>query len=254
MTRFRRLLRAERRKVTSSAMLPGIAAVAAAFSLLNVVVSIAIAGSERAEQANLRLDDPEHVRSILTMATGASLFAVALGVLMMTSEYRHGTITGAFLGEPRRGPVMLAKLVAALGLGVLLAAVIEAVVLAVALPWITAKGYDTRIGDASTVRALAGTVVATGLWCTFGVAVGALLRNQIGALLTALGWLLVGESVVLIALPDVGKFLPSGAAAAVAGQTGAHYLGWWVAAAVMVGYVAVFSAAAAAYTLRRDIT
>ena len=44
---------------------------------------------------------------------------LVLGVLAITTEFRHGTASSTFLATPRRYPVMAAKLAAVLGLGLL---------------------------------------------------------------------------------------------------------------------------------------
>lgn len=60
---------------------------------------------------------------------------------------------------------------------------------------------------------VAGGAVAAALWAPIGLAVGALLRNQIAALVGLLAWVLFVESLLFGVLPDTGRFLRASPAA-----------------------------------------
>ena len=64
-----------------------------------------------------------HVSKALSSAALTSVVMLALGVLIIAGEYRHRTIMQTYLGQPRRGLVLAAKLVTAGVLGAVLAAV-----------------------------------------------------------------------------------------------------------------------------------
>ncbi len=56
---------------------------------------------------------PEGINAVFANAAGGYLFALIMGILIMTNEYRHGTAVGTFLVTPKRSTVLLAKLIAA---------------------------------------------------------------------------------------------------------------------------------------------
>ena len=73
----------------------------------------------------------------LALAQGASFFgilATVLGILLVTNEYRHGTVMTTFLAEPRRERVLGAKLVIALLAGAALGLATMAISTLVAAP------------------------------------------------------------------------------------------------------------------------
>jgi hypothetical protein len=82
----------------------------------------------------------------------------------------------------------------------------------------------------------------------------------VAAIVLALVWVLLVESLIVAFLPAVGRWLPGGAASAVlqAGVGGgggpAQLLPVWGGALVMLGYAVVLAWLAALTTLRRDIT
>ncbi len=65
------------------------------------------------------LDTAEAIRTVYATSAfqGAYIFAMILGITGMTGEYRYQTITPTFLATPRRARVVLAKMVAHLGVG-----------------------------------------------------------------------------------------------------------------------------------------
>ena len=56
---------------------------------------------------------PEGINAVFANAAGGYLFALIMGILIMTNEFRHGTAVGTFLVTPKRSTVLVAKLIAA---------------------------------------------------------------------------------------------------------------------------------------------
>jgi ABC-2 type transport system permease protein len=246
-----RLVRAELAKLRTVRLFYGVAAAMAAFGALTVVANVTSAG----QQGNppLSADDlPAVVGSPATMLAGA---ARLLGILGMAGEFRHHTITQTFLTTPDRGRVVAAKLVAYLLAGIAVAVLTLAVTMAVALPWLSAKGLAVSALDGDLGRVLAGTLLAAGLCGLLGVGVGALVRNQVAALVGALVWVVVVEGLLLNLLnaPSLGKWLPSAVAAALTNPGGDH-LSRWAAALLFAAYGFAFALAGTRFVVRRDIT
>ena len=74
-----------------------------------------------------------------------------------------------------------------------------------------------------------------------GVALGALTRNTIGAIVAAIAWALFVEQVILNAVvPGIEKWLPTGAAIGLTNAPGSgHFLSPAVAGAVLTGYAVI---------------
>lgn len=66
----------------------------------------------------LPINDALLARTVFTSGLSVGyLLTLAVGVLMVGSEYRHQTITATFLATPRRATVMAAKVLALLVIG-----------------------------------------------------------------------------------------------------------------------------------------
>lgn len=246
------LLRAEWLKVTSTRMLLGMLVGALAFTALGVVAQIFASGQPGAPA----LTDPAAVRGVYASAGSAAIFVLVLGIIGMTTEYRHMTVTSTFLATPQRGRVMVAKMVVHAVLGLVFAVV--AFVLAVALAAVLLPLKEHASIEPSVVwQIFGGALLAFAFYGVVGVALGALIRNQIAAILAALVWVLLVEALVVAFLPKVGKFLPGGAANGVLQATSFSsegYLPVWQSSLVLLGYGVLFAVIAARTTLRRDIT
>ncbi len=145
------LVRAELLKIRTTRMWWGLLIGAVVFAALAASISAAVAGSAQAgapgqnPAMTFQLDDPAMLRSIYSQGfSGAYLFAMILGIVGMTGEYRHQTITPTFLATPRRGRVVLAKIVTYAGMGLFygLVATVAAVVAGGAVILVAATTSD----------------------------------------------------------------------------------------------------------------
>lgn len=201
----------------------------------------------------------EHQLTLIDTTGAAALLALILGITVITSEFRHGTITPTLLAEPRRERVLVSKAIATAVLAVLLDLLALVVVYAVALPWLSLVDAELHLfgGDAGT--RVAQSFLASVLWALMGLAIGSVVHSQVAALVGALVWMFIVENVVsaLFAWMDIGdaaRYFPFRALNAAGGANGDGALSYWPAVAVSVAWVAAIGAAGIARTLRRDIT
>jgi ABC-type transport system involved in multi-copper enzyme maturation permease subunit len=190
--------------------------------------------------------------------TIAALFAALLGALSITGEIRTGTIRPTFLANPRRARVIAAKALAGALAGLAVGLVAQALTLGVEVAGLAARGIDLGIDAGDAAQLLAGGAVAGALFAAIGVGVGALVRNQVAALVGLCVWLLLIEPILLGDLPGVAKFGPGAAAGALAGAIQTQVADDLVAPALGALLLAVYAAAAAAAgalaTVRRDVS
>lgn len=190
----------------------------------------------------------EDVGPIREVQTGTGLLMVmllVLGVLAITTEFRHGTASTTFLAAPRRYPVLVAKLGAVLAAGLLVGLAYVAVNGGLALPLFEAReGNLPPAGD--LVAVYAGVVVSFALLCAFGLGVGAIVRNQVGAIIVALAFFFVLSPLPELLPGDIGDYFPAQAVGSLHGLPeatedglsqvgGGLVLAGWSAALVLIG-------------------
>ncbi len=175
---------------------------------LTVVANVPTAG---AGHPAVSLTDPNLLAGLVGIGFAVpEVFMVLLGGLAVTQEFRHSTATATYLGEPRRHRVLLAKWLSP----ALASTVITSASLLVSLP-VGAAVISARGGDATLTPRLWQTIgagfVVMAAYAVIGVAVGALVRNQIITVVGVLVWMLVVEQIVIPAYPTAGRWLPAGA-------------------------------------------
>ena len=235
-------------------------------TLLLVGVSLgflmAFAGVSQNGSALPALDTAQWAEIAWSGGSSAGIFVMILGVVLMTSEYRYQTITGTFLVTPRRGLVIVAKLVAGLIVGALFGLVVLIFQAVTVIPAVTIAGGEFSLSASRIPQISIGILATLALYALFGIGLGALVRNQIAGIVAAIVWSYVVESIftAIPALHGVGKWLPAGAAQALMSidvDTGLGRPEWlpaWAGALVLVAYGLLFAAVATATTVRRDIT
>ncbi len=136
-----------------------------------------------------------------------SVIILIVAILLVTTEFRHGTIGRTLQLTPSRTRVLTAKTITGAAYAVaffLTSLVIVAVVVAIG-----AAVKDVPIGVGSeTLGALWQGPVGLILNAAFGVAIGALLRSQVVTITVTLVWLFVAEQLVAGLLPEVGRWMP----------------------------------------------
>ncbi|HYH54023.1 MAG TPA: ABC transporter permease subunit [Solirubrobacterales bacterium] len=186
-----------------------------------------------------------------TVATGVGLLMVlmlVLGVLIVTTEFRHGTSSSTFLASPKRYPALLAKLGAALLIGLLAGLAFVAVNGGLSVPLFAERGGDMpATGD--LVAVYAGVVVSFAVLCAFGFGVGAIVRNQVGAIIAAIAFFFVLSPLPELLPGSIGEYFPAQAIGSLHGNvegeggldqiTGGLVLTAWAAGLVAIGIALV---------------
>ena len=187
-------------------------------------------------------------------------FALVLGILAATTEFRHGTITPTLLVVPDRTRLMVAKLIAGLLVGLVLGLVSTGLIELIVAGFASARDFDA--GDNQLPMLLGGTLT-TALYTAFGVGLGTLVRNQVGALVGALIYVYVVEPLAggLLGLWHVTEnIMPRYSLGAVGnGLSGIdvssdQVLGQVPAGLLLLLYTAIFVVAGLLMMRRRDIT
>lgn len=194
------------------------------------------------------------------------LLTLAIGIMVIGTEYRHQTITSTFLAAPRRARVMGAKVATLLVLGAFygLLSLVGSVVCGAII--LTARGH-AAFPEPAIWRTLALCLLVLGLWALIGLGAGILIPNQVAALLIAIGiaWIVEPVLAAVLAIPSWGRhitpYLPSQATSATLGTGGTGFngapveqLSWWAGALVLTGYAAVLAGLGTWRTLRADIS
>ena len=187
-------------------------------------------------------------------ATGPGrLVTLLLGVLAVTAEFRHATVTATFIRTPQRARVLAAKAAAIVVVAVIVAAVDLAVALAVGLA--TGAVTPALLNGDVAVHA-AGLLLAYPLYGLIGVAAGALIVHQPVAVLLPLAWVLYLEGFALTLAPEAAaRWSLNGVTAALAHSgTLPDVLPTAAGGAVLTAYTLLLLALGAARLARRDIT
>ena len=195
----------------------------------------------------------EAQRNLLGLGGVAGIFAALAGLLVVTGEYRHGTIRPTFLFTPRRPRVLGAKLVASMITGLAFGVVAEALGFAVGAVILAVRGVPFALNGGEATQLVVGTIVGVVLWGGLGVGLGAILRNQVAAVIALLAWAFIVENLIFGLAPSVGRYGPEQAATALAGQTTSHLLSPAAGGAVLIVWVAALVAAGVVLTVRRDV-
>jgi ABC-2 type transport system permease protein len=137
-----------------------------------------------------------------------------------------------------------------------LAAVSGVLTVAVATPWLHARNIDVDLVSSNVVTPLAGALLSMAVGVIFGIGVGGVIHNQTAAITLIVVWTSIIEVALTGFVPEIGRWLLTGAASALGGTwTGeGDLLPVWVAAVVLTGYGASAAGAGTHLITQKDLT
>jgi ABC-2 type transport system permease protein len=199
---------------------------------------------------------PLYEELALSTAANANILFLILGIIGMTQEYRHRTATPTFLTTPRRGRVVTAKIVAYALAGALFAVVVVAVNYVTVAIHAGIRGAAPELNGDNLVTLLSSAVALT-IYAVLGVGLGALLRNQVGAIVGGLVYLFVIEPIIrsIPATAGAYKWMPGGGLEALTATfEGPELLEPWQGGLLLLGYGLVAALLGTVLAVRRDVT
>jgi hypothetical protein len=242
------LIRAELLKLRTTRMIYGF--VGGLLVIIGILAVVTVIDTPAADLA--REEDQAGVYG--AAATGI-IFILLLGVMIMSGEFRHGTITQTLLITPNRWKVLAAKLVATAIAGFVIGVIAEVFTFLLFVPLLEIKGVDVVFEDEARSFVI-GSILATTLWGPLGVAVGSLMRNQVAAIIVVFATLLIVEPILSGALdsrwPEIPKYFPVQVITGVIGDA-PEALSRGASVAVVLAYVLVLSALGGRFILQRDV-
>ena len=223
-------------------------------ALVGIGTAAEVGSRSRAERRGL-----DFQLALVDLVGITSLLAIVLGITIVTTEFRHGTITPTLLATPGRGRVLSGKSIAGVLIAVFFALLGFVVIGAVAAVWVSIGGGELQLADADVAERAVKTLVGVVLWLLLGLAIGAVVHSQVAALVGTLIWIFLVETLVigLLSLLDaegVGDYLPFQALDGADGAGGDDLLDYWPALAVTCGWIVLLGALGVVRTSRRDIT
>lgn len=147
-----------------------------------------------------RADGYDVIFSPMSSISFGAILVGFLGVLVVTSEYSSGSIRSTMAANPGRLAFLRNKLVA---FTAIIAAVFSLIVLSVYFivqAILDGTPLASSLTDPGVARALLGLVICAVYWGWLGMALGTLLRNTAGAV--------VSFVVLFLMLPDLLMMLP----------------------------------------------
>jgi ABC-type transport system involved in multi-copper enzyme maturation permease subunit len=119
------------------------------------------------------LASKEDQRSFLSLGSLAGVFSALAGALLVTSEYRYGTIRPTVLFNPARSRVLSAKAIAGALAGIAFGVIGEAIGWAIGYAILDGRGITVALNSGDIVLLTLGGLAGVALWGAIGAGLGA---------------------------------------------------------------------------------
>jgi ABC-2 type transport system permease protein len=195
----------------------------------------------------------EDQRELLSLSSLTGVFAALAGVLLVTSEYRFGTIRPTILFNPVRSHVLVAKVVAGALAGLVFGVLGEAIGWAIGYATLRGRGITVVVTSSDVLLLTLGGLVGAALWGAIGAGLGATIHNQVGAVIALLAWGLVVNNILFGLVPSVGRFMPTRASDSLMGLRVQHLVSPGVGAITLIAWAGALGVLGIAMSVRQDI-
>jgi ABC-2 type transport system permease protein len=195
----------------------------------------------------------EDQRELLSLSSLAGVFSALAGMLLVTSEYRFGTIRPTFLFNPVRSQVLTAKVIAGALTGFAFGVLAEVIGWAIGYPILDGRGITIVLSSGDILLLTLGGLAGAALWGAIGAGLGAIIHNQVGGVVTLLGWGLVVDNLLFGLVPPVGRYMPTRASDALMGLRVHHLLTPGFGAIVLTAWAGALALVGIGRSVRQDI-
>ena len=194
----------------------------AALAAWQVVVVIDMISAASTPEEAMAFGDPQMYQDLVPEIPASGLFfgqllIASLGVVLIASEWGTGMIRSTFSAVPKRIPALLAKNLVIAVISFVIGAGAAFISYLVAQPILNSGDLSLSLDDRGVLASILNTGTCLALIAVFSMAIGTLLRNTAGGVVTAIGIIFVLPLVVSIVegiadwIPDAARFLPSNA-------------------------------------------
>jgi ABC-2 type transport system permease protein len=183
------------------------------------------------------------------------IILAVLAVLLITNEYRSGQISTTLLSVPRRTSVLVAKATIIAGIAFIIGTVSSAIGFAVAPAVLAGGGYSYVLETPDLLRLVAGSGLYLAALSVIGIALGAMIRNVIAAVLATIVFLLIVPVIPQMFSEygtEITRFFPIQAGSLLLAPPGTDPMGPWGGYAVLLAWALALFVGAALMLKRRD--
>ena len=99
------------------------------------------------------------------------------------------------------------------------------------------RDIPLELGTGHVIWLLLGTPAMTAAWAALGVGLGAVLRNQVFAVIGLIVWAMVIDNLLRGLIPSIGGYTPVGASAALIADPAGYVLAAAAGGLLLLGYV-----------------
>jgi ABC-2 type transport system permease protein len=183
------LIRSEVLKIRSTQVWFWMVVLAAAFTALGTIGQVVTAINDHEHRV------PVDYYAVFTQSEGAAIALLVLGLLGLTTEFRHKTITPTLLANPNRWQLLAGKSASYVVFAVVYAIICVLLNFAIAIIWLSSVNLPVEFGHGvpGGVAKAFVTLVLTGI---FGLGLGALIRNQAAAMVLGIVYFFILDPVL----------------------------------------------------------
>ena len=199
------------------------------------------------------LASKEDQRQLLSLSSFTAVFSALTGVLLVTSEYRYGTIRPTILFNPAHSHLLTAKVVAGALAGFAFGILGEAVGWAIGSAILDGRGITVVLSSGDILLLTLGGLAGAALWGAIGAGLGAIIHNQVGGIIALLAWGLVVDNLLFGLAPSVGRFMPTRASDALMGLRVDHLVSPGAGAVTLIAWACALGVLGIARSVRQNI-
>ncbi|GAB3269895.1 ABC-2 transporter permease [Arthrobacter pigmenti] len=189
------------------------------------------------------------------------LLIASLAVVLIASEWGTGMIRSTMVAVPKRVPALLAKNLVIAAVSFVIGVVAALISYFVAQPFLAGEDLDFAITHDGILASIVNTGTYLALIAIISMAIGTMLRNTAGGIVTAVGLFFVLPVIVVNILagladwiPDAARFLPTNAGQQlVAIEIADDALNQWQGGLVMAAWAVGLLVISLIVAKRRDV-